>query len=136
MNPYRCFLAHSRQDEEEDINHWQEQIREKLAELKPDREVSVTPGRDCYQLRGKMLSWVGWIRDVACGKLTDGTPRYHAIIVPGLVIGKATYEICQQALVERKPVIFWNGVIFIRVVSLITVDPKDYQTGWRCELAA
>lgn len=136
MKQYRCFFAHSKAEEDEDINDMVESCEVSLQALKPDSDVKIIPGRDCFAERGRMLSWTGWIRDVAYGKLTDGSPRYHAIIVPSLTIGKATYEICKQALAERKPVVLWHGNRFTRVTGLTTLDPKDYQTGWKCEIAA
>jgi hypothetical protein len=79
-------------------------------------------------------SWEGWTRQVATGLLFPAyEPRYHVFIVPTTYVGKATGQILQMALDERKRVLLWPpGSVDPQLVERIEEeDPGNFTHGWR-----
>jgi hypothetical protein len=82
-------------------------------------------------------SWDGWARDVATGRrYPDYEPKYHVFVCPDLQIGKATAQILELALAERKPVLYWpsNSMTPVKVIGVNEDDPQNYKGGWSLSL--
>jgi hypothetical protein len=60
-------------------------------------------------------------------------PRYHVFIVPTTYVGKATGQILQMAIDERKRVLLWPpGSVDPQLVERIEEeDPGNFTHGWR-----
>ena len=78
----RWFLAHRRQDDDNDINYWCKCLADMLTSC-PEWQAKVIPGRDDYEMRASAIGgWKTWCRDVPCGSRYDGEPMFHGVIVP------------------------------------------------------
>jgi len=78
-------------------------------------------------------SWDGWTRDVATGRrYPDYEPKYHIFVCPDAQIGKATAQILELAIAERKPVLYWppSSMDPVKVVAVSEDDPQNYTGGW------
>jgi hypothetical protein len=78
-------------------------------------------------------SWEGWTRQVATGRLFPSyEPRYHFFVAPSAYVGKATGQILQMALEDRKRVLLWppNSMDPQQVERVEEEDPQNYTHGW------
>jgi len=113
MGEGRWFLAHSRHDEDTDIDVWCSRIGEMLTSC-PDWTAKVTAGRDDYETRAKALGgWKSWCRDVPRAEDYTGNPMFHGIIVPAdaldkaPMVGRATGQLVEGFLAQGKHVFGW-----------------------------
>ena len=136
MNQSKWFLAHSKQDDNEDIDYWCSQLGEALSQS--GWQAKVVPGRDDYSTRSSALGgWKAWCRDVPHGRDYTGAPMFHGVIVPAdavddePTVGKATAQILQGFLQESKHVYAWCPAsdTFRRVIE-VTQLPDDSWTAW------
>jgi len=136
MNKAQWFLAHSKRDDDNDINYWCTQLEESLSQS--GWKAKVVPGRDDYATRSAALGgWKAWCRDVPCGKDYTGAPLFHGVIVPADAVdaapsvGKATAQILQGFLRESKHVYAWCPASqTFRKVSEVTQLPDDNWVAW------
>jgi hypothetical protein len=105
-----------------------------------DHPVELVLGRDDFQQNFAAVGgWRGWPVDVAEGKRMgfDGLqPRFHAYVVPGAMVGKATAQILTRALAVGKLVASLDletGKL-ARVTAIIMMDPNDNANGWALEI--
>ena len=113
MGEGRWFLAHSRHDEDTDIDVWCSRICEMLTSC-PDWTAKVTAGRDDYETRAKALGgWKSWCRDVPRAEDYTGNPMFHDIIVPvdaedkTPMVGRATGQLVEGFIAQGKHVFGW-----------------------------
>ena len=81
-----------------------------------------------------MGSWEGWVRDVAAGRVYPTyEPRYHLFVVPTVYVGKATAQILEVAMQERKKVLIWPTTAAEPQIAtgIEEDDPQNYTHGWR-----
>jgi len=130
------FLAHSKQDEPEDIDLWCSQLSDALSG--DGWEATVISGRDDYSSRSAALGgWKAWCRDIPFGIDYSGAPLYHGVIVPidslleTPTVGKATAQILQGFIQESKHVYSWcpDSKEF-REISSVDQLPDDNWVAW------
>ena len=111
MNKSRWFLAHSKQDDDNDIDAWCAELKETMSNGIWDAEV--VAGRDDYKSRAAALGgWAAWCRDVSMGESYMGDPMFHGLIVPTSfeamsIVGKATSQLIEGFLDRKKHVYAW-----------------------------
>lgn len=112
MNNARWFLAHSRQDDDADIDFWCKCLGDSLAQ--PDWTTKVIPGRDDYETRAAAVGgWKPWCRDVPMAEDYAGEPLFHGIIVPASAleecptVGRATAQLVEGFLQRGKHAFTW-----------------------------
>jgi len=136
MNNAQWFLAHSKQDDDEDINQWCRELEEALSQS--GWQAKVVPGRDDYATRSAALGgWTSWCRDVPRCKTFKGIPRFHGVIIPVDAlndkpsIGKATAVILQGFIKESKHVFSWcpSEKTFRKVVDVPELN-EDSWVSW------
>ena len=136
MNKSQWFLAHSKQDQVDEVESWCSQLSESLSE--DEWSAVVISGRDDYENRSAALGgWSAWCRDIPSGVDYTGAPMYHGVIVPidSLIeeptVGRATAQILQGFLLESKHVFAWcpDSKTFREVVS-VTDLPEENWTSW------
>jgi hypothetical protein len=136
MTPYRLLLAHPKNLSDEEIDALSAEARGVVKAALPDRDVSITPGRDEYAATFRRCgTWEAWARNAATGvEYGTGLPRYHAIIVaPAASVGRATAGILRHAIAAGKPVFLLAGGDLMRVLRLDTPEHGgDYYTDAIC----
>jgi hypothetical protein len=108
---YRVFLGHSIQTDFDDVEILRARCERLMQDAWPQRRVYVTAGRDDWNDRMMVLGdWDAWAHEVAMGKMADGSPRYHAIVVPVATypVGRATRRIVDMALSAGREVFKWD----------------------------
>ena len=81
MSEARWFLAHTKQDNDSDIDSWCQHLTDLLAT--EGWTTIVTPGRDDYSARARAMGgWNQWQTDVPQAETFMGEPMFHGIIVP------------------------------------------------------
>ena len=142
MSKARWFLAHTRMDDDADINHWCSELPGLLAQ--PGWSAEVTAGRDDYNDRAKSLGgWKAWGRNVPRAKTFDGDILFHGVIVPASAldnhptVGKATAQLVQGFLDQQKHALVWCPSVkdFRQIESLTDCDEDDFKKWARIELA-
>jgi hypothetical protein len=136
MSKSQWFLAHSKQEDLEDIECWCQDLSDALSG--DGWEATVISGRDDYETRAAALGgWKAWCRDVPCGTDYTGAPLFHGVIVPidSLVeeptVGKATAQILQGFISESKHVYAWcPHAKDFRQVETVEELPEDNWTAW------
>ena len=136
MNKSRWFLAHSKKDEDEDIDRWCAQLAGHMTD--DVWQAEVVAGRDDYKSRAAALGgWAAWCRDVAVGKSYTGGHLFHGIIVPvdftqeSLSVGKATAQLLEWFLDAKKHVFAWcpESESFRSITGLEAKEEDDW-TSW------
>ena len=136
MSTSQWFLAHSKQDDPEEIELWCQELAESLSG--DGWSAVVISGRDDYENRSAALGgWKAWCEDIPCGIDYTGAPLYHGVIVPvdsvieDPTVGKATAQILQGFLNESKHVHAWcpDSKSFREVTSVEQI-PEDNWTAW------
>lgn len=108
---YRVFFGHSINVDFDDVEPLRARCEALMRAAWPERHVVLTAGRDDWNDRMMVLGdWDAWVREVSQGKMADGTPRYHAIVVPvaQFDMGRATLRIVQTALAAGRDVYRWH----------------------------
>ena len=96
----------------------------------------VTAGRDDYKLRGSVLGWEAWERDVAIGfDPMTREPRFSVFIVPELSCGRATATIVRLALQAGKPVFFFGSQEAREIVAVQDTGTDNWKSGWNLVIA-
>jgi hypothetical protein len=140
MNKAQWFLAHSKQDDVDEINEWCQKLSVVLSQ--EDWVATVVSGRDDYETRSAALGgWKAWCRDVPCGIDYTGAPLYHGVIVPvdsvdaSPTVGKATAQILQGFLSESKHVVAWcpHSQTFREVFEVEELPEDDWKAWARLE---
>ena len=135
MSEARWFLAHSRQDDNADIDFWCKQLGELLT--KPDWDASVIAGRDDYETRAAAVGgWKPWCRDVPIAEDYTGDPLFHGIIVPASAIeeaptvGRATAQLIEGFLQRGKHAFAWcpSSETFRQIQQLESRDGDSWKT--------
>lgn len=131
----RWFLAHRRQDDDNDINYWCKCLADMLTSC-PEWQAKVIPGRDDYEMRASAIGgWKTWCRDVPCGSRYDGEPMFHGVIVPAdshieaPIVGKATAQMVGGFLDEGKHTFVWcpQSHVFRRVVAVEETEEDNWK---------
>lgn len=72
--------------------------------------------------------WPGWCYNVA--------HRHDIFVVTNTIQGKGNASVIKHALDDGRQVIVWDGQgHFDEVIEVVEVNKRDFQTGWRLELA-
>ena len=141
MDTSKWFLAHSKQDDPEQIEQWCASIGRSL--VQDGWKTKVISGRDDYETRCAALGgWKAWCRDVPHGKDFNGAPMFHGVIVPAYshndnpTVGKATAQIVDGFLSEGKHVYAWcpDEDKFNQVVAIEVLPEEDWLAWARLEV--
>lgn len=136
----RAFLAHAKSDNDEQIAAYVQATRDALeAVAAAEDSLDVVTGRDDFMEHAAAAGgWKHWPRNVVERlDVAFGTHFYDLIVLPSATFGKGTAAIVEVALEEGRPVILLDGESggFHVVERLIVDDEKNYQGGWRVEVA-
>lgn len=126
----RYFLAHPKDWSDDVIDAAVRDLKTAL-EAGGKTDVEVVAGRDDFKARIRAAgSWKQWAESVTERQM--GGPRYGAVIVVGLGVGRATAQIITAALRRGNQVGWWSeetehkpGRTFRRVVGVYRTG-----TGW------
>jgi len=121
----RIFLAAAKGDSPDKVAEWKAEIEAQA----PGAEV-VDGLADWRENFGRCGGWPGWVQDVARGRDLNGRPRFDAVVCPRESVGKATAQIVEAALQERKPVLLVNAGGVRRVTGVMQVDSDAWKAGW------
>ena len=82
-------------------------------------------------------SWDAWTTHVAAGVDYEfRTPLYNAIVCTTEMVGKATADIVEKALGNRRMVALVMDSKITQVIGVESVDSDNWQSGWRLTLDA
>ena len=100
-----------------------------------DQTVKVVPGRDDYKQRFTSCGgWLNWSLSVGAGDDYEGGPLFSGILVPDLVVGKATMQIIEAAISAKRAVLFVDDALrLFEVYGIQAVDENDWKAGWAIE---
>jgi hypothetical protein len=136
MNTARWFLAHSKHDDDNDIDAWCSEMAVSMSDA--NWRAEIVAGRDDYKSRAAALGgWSAWCRDVAIGASYTGDHLFHGIIVPAdctqeaVSVGKATALLLEGFLAAKKHVYVWCTTTrsFKEITGFETTDTDDW-TSW------
>ena len=139
MNEARWFLAHTKQDEDKDIDAWSKRLTEMLADIYPeDWTAKIVPGRDDYEARAKAMGgWRSWCRDVPQAEDYMGEPMFHGAIVPAdaldeaPTVGRATAKLIAGFIEQGKRVYTWcPSCEELRLVTEVVDNEDDSWKAW------
>ena len=131
----RWFLAHAKGDDDVVIDEWVVGLTQNLGS--PGWAVTVTPGRDDYETRARVIGgWKVWCKDVPHGLRYDNQPLFHGVIVPihstvdRPTVGKATATIIDGFVREGKYAFAWcpDTATFRQIVSLSENEEDDWKS--------
>tara|TARA_R110002110_G_scaffold341268_3_gene551509 strand:+ start:327 stop:797 length:471 start_codon:yes stop_codon:yes gene_type:complete len=134
MSEARWFLAHTKQDNDSDIDSWCQHLTDLLAT--EGWTTIVTPGRDDYSARARAMGgWNQWQTDVPQAETFMGEPMFHGIIVPADALddapttGRATAKMIAGFLARGKHVLSWCATYdeFRHVVAIDEVPDAPWQ---------
>jgi hypothetical protein len=136
MSKARWFLAHSKSEDDNDINQWCVILKDALKQ--DGWETQVISGRDDYATRAAALGgWKTWCKDVPCGSDYMGQPLFHGVIVPtdalieSPTVGKATSKLIEGFLSQAKHVFAWcPSAQTFRKVTGLTETGLDNWAAW------
>ena len=132
MNKSRWFLAHSKNDEDSNIDAWCAEVRDLMSDDLWQAEV--TSGRDDYKSRASALGgWSAWCRDVSIGESYTGDPMFHGIVVPvnmseQVSVGKATAQLVEGFISRKKHAYAWCvcDKVFKSIVGVQPIESDDW----------
>jgi hypothetical protein len=142
MKTVRAFYAHGANDPDNIVDTTCNQVRalikEKAAKSGREIKVSVVPGRDDFRINCRG-DWEAWGKSIITRRdaMTQAV-FYDFIVLPGLVVGRATAQIVDYAVRAGRPVFMLVGMAanpdcLLRVTQVYPYDPDDWQGGFRCE---
>lgn len=132
MKPeYRLFVAHAK--DVEDLDALRARVQSLAEELiGAVRTVRVVLGFEDWQANFSTCgSWDSWAQQVGAGRLYGSPePRYHAIVVPDAMVGRATEQIVRAALAVGTRVLRVDAGGLHKVARLEALT-QDYRTSAR-----
>jgi hypothetical protein len=132
MKPeYRLFVAHAK--DVEDLEALRARVYGLADEVIGDqRTIRVVMGFEDWQTNFSTCgSWDSWAQQVGAGRLYGSPePRYHAIVVPDEVVGRATEQVVRAALAVGTRVLRLDAAGFHRVARIDSLT-QDYRTSGR-----
>ena len=138
---YRYFLAHSKADDDRDIDRWASEVTRLLETTHGAGTVQVVPGRDDFRDRAEGLGgWKPWQESVATGVDWRGAAVFDGIVIPirhqSDAIGRATSDMADAALAAGKPVYAcetagsYAGTFYIVAATVACGEGKQKWTEW------
>jgi hypothetical protein len=121
----RIFLAAAKGDSPDKVAAWKAEI-----EVQAPGVAIVDGLTDWGENFSRCGGWSGWVQDVARGRDLNGRPRFDAVVCPRASVGKATAQIVEAALQERKPVLLVNAGGVRRVTGVVQTDSDSWKAGW------
>ena len=132
--PISVFLAHRKDTDDNTIDQWCMEVAE--AARAKALNVQVHSGRDVFhqfaKMKGGFSRWGTWI-----ARGGDAVQRFNNIVVPDLILGRATADIVREALRVGTSVTYWDPDTkeFASVADVTTIDDQNWKNGWRLELS-
>ena len=125
------LVAHNKGENPSRIQHVIDWLQTQLS----DAHI-VTGEQDWAARFAQAGGWTAWAQDVGAGVDVSGRPRYELIVVPSMIIGRATMQIVNAALGAGKLVVFHNPADddVTPVVRVEPVDTDSWKAGWRLVL--
>ena len=126
----RVFYAHPASYSVEDIVEDKTTISEIL------KASDIITGREGFS-ENYMGNWSDWCNHVVDRiHPLDGKPRFNFFITPEQELGKATADILDRALGERRAVYYFNKKEgrLEQVKSIQEIDRFNYVAGWKVQL--
>jgi hypothetical protein len=139
MSAYNVFLAAPKDSDSLAVAQAKAQVEAAFSKAAPHAAVTVTQADEEYRASfGAAGGWDAWTTHVACGvDFEFRTPLFNAVVCTDEVVGRATAQIVEKALANRKMVACIMGPGTIRrVVGIDEVDGENWKAGWRVRLQA
>ena len=139
MSTYNIFLAAPKDSDALAVAQAKAQVEKAFAKAAPHAAVSVVESADEYRASfGSAGGWDAWTTHVACGvDFEFRTPLYNAVVCTSEIVGRATAQIVEKALGNRKMVACVTGPDTIkRVIAVDEVDGENWKRGWRVRMEA
>ena len=134
MSEYNIFLASPKESDALHVSQTKAQVQEAFAKAAPHARVTVVPADEEYRSSFAAAGgWDAWTTHVAAGvDFEFRTPLFNAVVCTTEVIGRATAQIVEKALLNRKMVACVTGPDTIkRVTGVDQIDDDNWKTGWR-----
>jgi hypothetical protein len=141
MSQLRVFLGNAMGDDAERCEHDRRRAIDLFGLYMPGVEVVVTLGKEdwdrnfasCRNRNPRDGGWSQWAREVgtAVNPYNVTEPRYHAMVVPREMVGKATAMIAVAFKQMSKPVYVLAERRLMLVTDAETVNAKNRASGWR-----
>ena len=133
MKTTKWFLAHSRHDDDSDIDTW---VADTEMNLQSSGDCKVIAGRDDYKSRAAAMGgWTAWCSDVSIGESYSGEPMFDGIIVPvcevdSVSVGRATAQLLEGFLGKSKRAIAWHveEKVFFEIVGVQPTESGNYSS--------
>ena len=74
--------------------------------------------------------WTGWAEDVATGRDLNGRHRFDVVVSPHRIVGRATAQIIERALLAGKPVLYFGRGEAVQIHGVEADDPTSWKAGW------
>ena len=130
---YNVFLASPKGEAESVTSAAEQLVYHRFCKAVPHAKVTVTRAQEEYEKSfAQHGGWDGWTTHVATGVDYEfRTPVYNAVVCTTSEVGKATADIVDKALNNRRMVALVSGDSISQVVGIEVIDSDNWQTGWR-----
>ena len=131
---YNVFLASPKDSDALAVAQAKAQVEAAFAKAVPGANLRVVEAAEEYRESfGTAGGWDAWTTHVACGvDFEFRTPLYNAIVCTSEVVGKATAQIVEKSLNNRKMVACIMGPETIKqVFSVEQIEADNWKAGWR-----
>ncbi|MCK5649864.1 MAG: hypothetical protein KAJ42_00740 [Gemmatimonadetes bacterium] len=133
---YNIFLASPRGSSDLHVQSAKTVVDDKFSAAISHATVKVvTADEEWARSFSQSGSWDAWTTHVASGVDYEfRTPLYNAIVCTTEKVGKATADIVEKALGNRRMVALVMDSKITQVIGVESVDSDNWQSGWRLTL--
>jgi len=133
---YNIFLASPKGSSDFHVQGALTTVKDKFSAAISHADVTVVTSAQEWDRSFKQSgSWDAWTTHVACGVDYEfRTPLYNAIVCTTERIGKATADIVEKALENRRMVALIMDSKITQVIGVESIDSDNWQSGWRLTL--
>jgi hypothetical protein len=138
MSEYNVFLASPRGESTSTTEEAHQTVYQRFCKAVPNAKITVIRSADEFTKSFKGCGgWDQWTTHVATGLDYEfRTPLFNAIVCTTETVGKATAQIVEKALANRRMVAFVSDDKISQVVGVEVIDGDNWQTGWRLTITS
>ena len=138
MSEYNVFLASPKGESTGATDAAYQTVYHKFCKAVPNSKITVVRSAEEFDRSFNGCGgWEEWTTHVATGVDYEfRTPLFNAIVCTTESVGRATAQIVEKALANRRMVAFVSGDTISQVVGVQVIDSDNWQTGWQLTIAS
>ena len=138
MSEYNVFLASPKGEASGVTEAAYQTVYHKFCKAIPHSKIKVIRSSEEFDRSFKGCGgWEEWTTHVATGVDYEfRTPLFNAIVCTTESVGRATAQIVEKALANRRMVALVDGEKMSQVVAVEVINSDNWQTGWQLTIAS